>query len=846
MVQDRIYNYFDRNPQLQVLFIFDKMDIIKGELDEVEQWAEGYIYKVFDGSWFNTKYDIENTWIDKKVVLLFTEENYPHTDEQKLKFPLLDMLKANMEYKEDDYASFMQQYGLPERFCPFVKRNIGEMMSTKMRALLDGHIDGESFSEDIVCRAFVSMYLGEKKILDWENIMVKILILCANSDKKQNDFFARLEKNRDARKAVDDRLAKLFGMSYDINNDVKMKSVAECLKYNSITQLLDAVPHDAYKKYKIKNSVVLDQINKIYEIGINDRILSDKFGQALQTLAADIKEEEIIKSYGVDAQYFYMTEALCWPILKKLLETKLTTEPNEVNNKMRELSLKLPLGSDVQHVVKFTEQLALYYNSVQCIGSLKLNTPDDYIRKYINDFYLIDMLYRKSLEAYHKLITKSNPIEETIGKVKKQLDLDYSSITNAINFEWLTCVKDKGKYFNGISLKHQEDFYKNEYDATTKQVIIVSDALRYEVASELMQELAKEKHVATLSAYCAMLPTETKFCKPSLLPHNHLELQGADMTVDGQILATTDQRTSHVAKFKDKAVCIKYENVMNGDIGQMRELFKSPLVYIFHDTIDEASHSQNTFDVMSACRTAVDQLAVLVKRLHATWNVTNVMITADHGFIYNDIIFEDKDKHSIVENAIEKKTRYYLTTSDKHVEGLLKFPLDKVSGISTTTPTIVAVPIGTNRLAGQGGYNFAHGGATLQEMIIPLIKSVRKKVEKTEKVDVAFLNHNLIMVSGQLRFQIIQSNAVSMMVMERKIICCIYDNDDAVTAEKKISLDRTDTNLNNRVYDVAMNLTKSVKSSILQLRIYDEDDMLNPIITETVKNNTLIENDFDF
>ena len=29
MVQDRIYNYFERNPQLHVLFIFDKMNIIE-------------------------------------------------------------------------------------------------------------------------------------------------------------------------------------------------------------------------------------------------------------------------------------------------------------------------------------------------------------------------------------------------------------------------------------------------------------------------------------------------------------------------------------------------------------------------------------------------------------------------------------------------------------------------------------------------------------------------------------------------------------------------------------------------------------------------------------------------
>ena len=90
MVQERIYNYFERNPQLHVLFIFDRMDIIQTELGEVKEWADGYIYKVFDGAWFNTKYAIENTWKDKRVVLLFPVASHFHYPELEIQpdFPL--------------------------------------------------------------------------------------------------------------------------------------------------------------------------------------------------------------------------------------------------------------------------------------------------------------------------------------------------------------------------------------------------------------------------------------------------------------------------------------------------------------------------------------------------------------------------------------------------------------------------------------------------------------------------------------------------------------------------------------------------------------------------------------
>lgn len=845
MVQEKIYSYFERNPQLHVLFIFDRMNINFTELENVE-WPDNYVYKVFDGAWFNVKYAIENTWKDKNIVLLFTDGTYPHTEEQMLKFPLLDMLKANMEFKEDDYETFMQQYNLPEKFRLFIKNNVSEIQSSRISTMLAGHLTPDTFSEDLVCRAFISSYLGEKKLMDWEPIIVRMLVLGMQSEeKKRNDFFHRLSKNLDARKAVDAKLKRLFDRTYDPNSELKMKEIAECLKYNSITQLLDVVQGDNYKRFKIKNPMMLEGQNKIYEYGLQNRQWSEKFSLAMAELGKDIKEEEIISVYGIDAQYNYMPEALCWPILKEILEKKLMTDPDEVNDRMRNLSLKFSAQADIQVVIKFIEQVALYYEKVKNIGTLKLNKPEEYVQLYVNELYLADMFYRHSLEAYHDLITKENPIEQAISNVKNQLDLEYAKLTNVLNLEWLTCVKEREDLFDSLSIGKQEELYDKESEPSAKQVIIVSDALRYEVAAELMQELAKEKHIAKLIPYKAMLPTETKYCKTALLPHRTLELQGTDMLVDGQVLTTTEQRTAHLARYKEGAVCVKFEDVMNGDRTINRELFKRPLVYIFHDVIDENSHPQNPFEIIRSCRTAINQLAVLVKRLHATWNVTNVMVTADHGFIYNDIRFEEKDKHSINDPSIEKKTRYYLTNSTLDVEGIAKFPLEKVSGITASKTTFVAVPFGTNRLAAPGGYNFAHGGATLQEMLIPVIKSSLRRTNKTEKVGLSLVNHNLNMVSSRLKFHIIQSEAVSMTVMERKVVCQVFNGDDPVTAEKELLLNSTDaSNLNNRVFEITLNLNKSVSSSVLQLRIYDVDDRLNPLIKETVKNNTMIEQDF--
>ena len=49
-----------------------------------------------------------------------------------------------------------------------------------------------------------------------------------------------------------------------------------------------------------------------------------------------------------------------------------------------------------------------------------------------------------------------------------------------------------------------------------------------------------------------------------------------------------------------------------------------------------------------------------------------------------------------------------------------------------------------------------------------------------------------------------------------------------------------------RKIQVDLTLNRNVEAKVLQLKIYDAADELNPLIKENVTNNTLIENDFDF
>jgi hypothetical protein len=379
----------------------------------------------------------------------------------------------------------------------------------------------------------------------------------------------------------------------------------------------------------------------------------------------------------------------------------------------------------------------------------------------------------------------------------------------------------------------------------------VSDALRYEVAQELIGVLAQRKHIANLNSGIAMLPSETKFCKPALLPHRELRLYSEvngtqNMGVDNRILDSTSKRTEQVDSYRSGAICVDYDVVGKYDQEKNREIFKHPLVYVMHNAIDDKSHGATAKEVADSCRDAINELEMLVHKIHETYNVTEVYITSDHGFLFNDQEFKEKDKHKVTETGLEKASRYYLTTSTDKVPGIAKFPLSEVSGMDAEG-VYVAVPEGTNRLAApSGGYLFTHGGASLQELLIPVIISRQEREDNKQPVGVMVLDRNLSIQASRLRFKLLQTDAVNMDMKARIVNVALYYNDKAVTPIKEFVLDNTDASLDNRKVLIDLTLNQNIDAKVLQLKVYDLSDELNPLIKENVTNNTLIGNDFDF
>lgn len=846
MIQKKIFQYFEGNPDLHVLFIFDAMGGISTDLSDVE-WPDGYRVEIFNGDWFTVKYNLVNAWKDDKVILVFLGQQAPDSQDEKMDFPLYGEMKANMVYSEENYQTFMQLKSIPRDYAPYIARHVAELQLSKFEKILEPYYQPGMFSIDVCNRGLLSGYLNQSKLLGWDEILIRLICLDGGKDKdKISSFFRALKNNPDGSAALENVMKGICNESFDAMSTNRMERFVESFKYNSLVQNLTVIAADDYKSYKINSSETLQKLNSFRETAYHHPSLGSQFAKAVKYLGKNIHEDKIIKWYGPDAEYGFVTESLSWPIIENIVKERAIPNPVESNEKLRAFSLKLPVDAPAQEVIDFLSNTCFLLEKIGALGKFTYKTPKDYITKYITDFYLVDSYYRQCVGEF-KEISTTVPVYDALLAFKKYIDAEYSKTVNLFNQEWSRCIKDTGvKPLEIEGILHQQDFYEKKLKGIdAKRVVIISDALRYEVGDEILKSMGDAKHEVTLEPALAILPTETKYSKLTLLPHTELRYDNCNLSVDGEILDTMDKRTAQVRRYEKDALCIGFNELDNYTKEQKREIFKNRLVYIFHDTIDSMSHD-NPSKISIACKAAVDEIRKLVPSLHATYNVANVFVTSDHGFLYNDTPFEDKDKHKVDDEYEERKTRYYITEASGEVFGVSKYPMGDVSTMKNSGK-IVSVPTGSNRFNAEGGgYQFAHGGATLQEMVIPVLYSHLRREDNKQSVGVTLLSSAMNMVSSNLRFQMIQSDAVSENFKERRVLCGIYEGGKLITNEKEVLLNSTDANPQNRFTSVDLILKTATSGGLLELRIYDSEDKgkLNPLAKAIVTNKTLIDQDF--
>jgi hypothetical protein len=129
-------------------------------------------------------------------------------------------------------------------------------------------------------------------------------------------------------------------------------------------------------------------------------------------------------------------------------------------------------------------------------------------------------------------------------------------------------------------------------------------------------------------------------------------------------------------------------------------------------------------------------------------------------------------------------------------------------------------------------------------LVVPVIVSSRKEEKIQRKVNTMLLSRNLSVVSNNLKIQLVQENPLSAKEKERTVVIAMYSNDEVVSNKVQLLLNSTNELPSERIFTVSLSLNTKVAETLLKLKIYDKDDLLNPLMEEIVKNNTLIERDF--
>lgn len=375
---------------------------------------------------------------------------------------------------------------------------------------------------------------------------------------------------------------------------------------------------------------------------------------------------------------------------------------------------------------------------------------------------------------------------------------------------------------------NQQDFYKKhvfpqlENNDRTRVFVIISDAFRFEAAQELCMLLNGEYRLqAKLNTQLGVLPSYTALGMAALLPGKKLSYgQSGEVMLDGKPTASLEQRNAILESVEGMAIRADDILALTKEEGRQRISGKR-VVYVYHNTIDAVGDSASTeADTFAAVRTAIDELANLTRFIINYLNGNYIVITADHGFLFSESAPTETDKSKLDNKPVganTSKKRYVLGEELGSYEGTFHGKTSATAGTEDTMEFLV--PKGVNRFHFVGGARFVHGGAMLQEIVVPVITVNHKKdksgreVTKSRPVSVSVLGATHRITTPRHRFQLLQMEAVSERVKPVTLKVAVYEGDAAVTNIETITFDSTSDSMSERQKDVYL---------VLQDRQYDK------------------------
>lgn len=434
-------------------------------------------------------------------------------------------------------------------------------------------------------------------------------------------------------------------------------------------------------------------------------------------------------------------------------------------------------NSELSHDYMTIHYACRFLQKMHEVGSEFLeDNPRDIFNNYVSSYYKFDQYYREFIYHYDKSTIESmldiyNLIDNSYTNwYLEELSGRWSNIND--NYNWGDACDDK-----------QWEFYDRHVGKIKEKVaVIVSDALRYECGEELSERLShKFPFKVSLSSTLSTVPSYTALGSVALLPHNAIDYrEDGSPLLDNQNIVSYDSREKHLQQYRSGKVYSGKDFLDPKKSVQIKSEIKGvEVIYIYHDRIDAVGDNVPTeMDVFQAAETCFDDIEKIVQKLQ-NYSVSNMFITADHGFLYRreDLRQMDKTPNKFTE-AILAKRRFFITHGTSGNETTRKIPMSYLiekerSGFSFDL--VVEVPYGTNTFPKQGeSKKYLHGGDSLQEVVVPIIQiEGKKKIRDKSKANYATVK--LVSISRKITSLITFLEFYQNEEVNEKTIPCNYE-----------------------------------------------------------------------
>lgn len=536
---------------------------------------------------------------------------------------------------------------------------------------------------------------------------------------------------------------------------------------------------------------------------MNSVLYRQKYDELSGYVADNLHVSETLKGYAPEALVGCDSFAVIDEILLKWVRDRLQNE--DIGAKLGDLDIpavcekrkKMHFGPRYLHA---WEMLGCAYYVVQAAHFQAADGFQNVIAQYQKDGYKIDQNYR--FFYYHlDQMESSSSFEDLRSLVENIYTNDF---LGRLLPKWNDGMMEADAQ-QAIPL--QRNFYVNNVGSQNDRiVVIISDAMRYEVGQELFARLADiPKSSVSIKPMLSTIPSYTRLGMSALLPHRKLELtdEGEEL-VDGISCNDLASREKVLQSRQPDSCCVQFDEVKNQNSADLRKIFTGKrVVYVYHDQIDvRGEHTED--EVFTACEEAVEEILVFILKIHNNANTHHFIVTADHGFIYKRNKVQESDKIGGMSGNPIVKRRYVVSHQPVQEDGVYSLPLGCILG--NDDDKFVSFSIGTSvfKTPGSGGQNYVHGGSSPEEMLVPVIevKLERGKADTSSaQIMLVSLVHKITNLITTLDF--IQSEPVSDVVKPATYKVCFIDGKgQTISNEAIIAADRRDTDSAKRVFRV--------------------------------------------